>query len=579
MAQNTRYLKKRRQGWYLNLPVPAELKDRIGSSGIISETLRTRDLKVAQTRRWERVAYYHESFKRLRGEAALTSQDIEQIATRAFYKFLEDTADASDRGKPLVRAAPTADLRNLSPEHAGLYLLEEDLQATIEYGDFSWIYDQFESELKKAGAAVDPTGPQYREIGEALAMALLSAIDARRAVLSEEQYEKPEVFNTRLIDPRTAKVRRGLKRPQAGDPDAPRFLEATELYIAETNRDPEHGLSPHTIYQNKAVFRLFSEYYDDPLLAAITRQDVSKFLDAIATLDRHWSRSPKTRGLSVHELLEQRQDPTGVGLTNKTVNRYVTTLAQPWKWAHKRGYVSGENPFAEQARRISSSKGGSRASFTVEELNKLFGASLFTNTASAQRLRPNRHTINTVHLWVPLIALFTGMRIEEICKLTTGAVKQEGGIWYFDVRDDEAGRVKNRSSVRRVPVHSELVRCGFLEYLAAVSGHPSGQLFPALNRRGPDRKFSFYYTRRFTDFRRRCGIDRPGVVFHSFRNTVATALENARVPVNEAAEVLGHAKAGMSYGVYSQGLGLVELQEVVERIQYPGLEIGHLHAQ
>jgi hypothetical protein len=33
----------------------------------------------------------------------------------------------------------------------------------------------------------------------------------------------------------------------------------------------------------------------------------------------------------------------------------------------------------------------------------------------------------------------------------------------------------------------------------------------------------------------------------------------------------------MSYGVYSQGLGLQEVQEVVERITYPGLQIGHLY--
>ena len=43
------------------------------------------------------------------------------------------------------------------------------------------------------------------------------------------------------------------------------------------------------------------------------------------------------------------------------------------------------------------------------------------------------------------------------------------------------------------------------------------------------------------------------------------------------AEVLEHAKAGMSYGVYSQGLGLVELQQVMECIQYPDLDLGHLY--
>ena len=35
----------------------------------------------------------------------------------------------------------------------------------------------------------------------------------------------------------------------------------------------------------------------------------------------------------------------------------------------------------------------------------------------------------------------------------------------------------------------------------------------------------------------------------------------------------------MSYGVFSQGLGLKELQEVVGRIGFEGLEIGHLYVE
>ncbi|MCC2662403.1 MAG: hypothetical protein K0S35_325, partial [Geminicoccaceae bacterium] len=39
--------------------------------------------------------------------------------------------------------------------------------------------------------------------------------------------------------------------------------------------------------------------------------------------------------------------------------------------------------------------------------------------------------------------------------------------------------------MRRVPVHSELIRLHFLEYVAAI-GH--GPLFPGIAPGGPDRK-------------------------------------------------------------------------------------------
>jgi integrase len=64
------------------------------------------------------------------------------------------------------------------------------------------------------------------------------------------------------------------------------------------------------------------------------------------------------------------------------------------------------------------------------------------------------------------------------------------------------------------------------------------------------------------------GMKRDGLCFHSLRHTVAQRLEAAAVSQTDAARVLGHAIAGMSYGVYSTGPGLKRLAAVVEEIRY-----------
>jgi integrase len=70
------------------------------------------------------------------------------------------------------------------------------------------------------------------------------------------------------------------------------------------------------------------------------------------------------------------------------------------------------------------------------------------------------------------------------------------------------------------------------------------------------------------------GIKRDGLCFHSFRHTVAGALDAAGVPQSDAARILGHAVAGMSYGTYSQaGPGLKRVAAVVEMIAYDGLHL------
>jgi integrase len=70
------------------------------------------------------------------------------------------------------------------------------------------------------------------------------------------------------------------------------------------------------------------------------------------------------------------------------------------------------------------------------------------------------------------------------------------------------------------------------------------------------------------------GLKREGLCFHSFGHTVAGRLDGAGVPQSDAARVLGHAVAGMSYGTYSQGgPGLKRVAAVVEQIAYDGLRI------
>jgi integrase len=571
-----KHLKLRHNTWYLNLHVPKDLKDHIGSGGKIVEALGTSDLKLAQIRRHERAAHYQTVFQRMRGEKSLDSAEIDAIARQVYEQMLRDAAKATERGKPLFRAEP--DPRgNDSPEKAGLDLYQDLIGEALERQEFDVIDGEVTRVLTNAGVTVDKSSKLYQEVGYALLNAHATALRARKEILDGNEVETPRLFNEQLIDPTTGKAPTRLELSRSSDPESLRFLETSELYLTEMARDTGARMTEQTILQNRTIYRLFAQYFDDPSLKAVKARDASRFLDDMGSLRPDWSRTKAARALSIRQLLQDYKAPAGQGIKNKTLNRYVTALAQIWKWARKRGYIDTDNPFAGQSRRTGDAKAGGRKDFTVDELNTLFGSPLFTDTAQAQRIQPNQHTMEIVHLWVPLIALFSGMRLEEICKLTTTAIKEIGDVWYFDVNVDEAGRVKNRSSIRRVPVHSELKRCGLLEYRQAVSGDPSGRLFPRLQPGGPDGKFSWYYSKRFTALRRSVGINRDGVKFHSFRNTVATALENARVPVNEAAEVLGHAKAGMSYGVYSQGLGLQELQDVVERIQYPDLDLSHLY--
>jgi integrase len=169
------------------------------------------------------------------------------------------------------------------------------------------------------------------------------------------------------------------------------------------------------------------------------------------------------------------------------------------------------------------------------------------------------------------------MRSGEICQLRPDDVREEGGVPYFNVAEEVSGQsVKTEAGVRRVPVHSALIAAGFLEYVAFVRHQGKDQLFPRLKPGGREEKLNAYFGKRFRDYRRARGVTRDRTAFHSFRANAATALEAAKVPQHEAAQVIGHERKGMTYGRYSAGLGIKELREVVEKIAYTGLALDHL---
>jgi integrase len=243
----------------------------------------------------------------------------------------------------------------------------------------------------------------------------------------------------------------------------------------------------------------------------------------------------------------------------RTVNRQAGALVTLFKWARTVGLIDSENPAEGQRRRESTSR--KRWPFTPAELRTLL-------EASPPEVQPKRHSVATALPWLVWLGAYTGARLNELCGLRVADVKEQDGITYLDLVDHPGRRLKTPAAVRRVPVHSRLLAIGFPEHVQHV-GH--GYLFPGLEPGGPDGKRSWQATKHFTRLCRRLGLNRPGLVFHSRRNTVATALHEAGVPEIEAAALLGHEIRTMSYGLYSGGLSLARLRDAVERVQYPGL--------
>ncbi len=526
MSSDMKYLRQRRGRWFVQVAVPKDLRERFGKPNV-EKYLGTSSLPEAKRLRHAAVAEIFAAFDRAREGGPLKPEEVKTEAEaelrRAYHALAADFLDAHGRLPALAR------------------MMEEDLSAPVLaainenplLGTTTAAY---------AGDLIRRTGAEPTEESvAALSEEILRAQSAAVAML-QRGIEPPPLQD------------RPVRRSRAGG--APKVSEAGERYLAERQRDPRASLTAQTATQMRATFRLFADHVADAPLDAVVRDDAVEFLDTMARLHRHYGRRPGAAALTLAELLKRYPAGDDGGLSNRTINRHQSALKTLFRWARRRGLVEGENPFADLSR--PKARRTEWLPFEVKELNQLF-------KEPTVEVRPARHSLTTALPWVMAVALFSGMRQGEVCELDAEDVRQQDGVWFFDVTE-----AKSEAGVRRVPVHSALARLGFLKFVAAVR---RGPLFPGITPGGPDRKRAHTLAKRFPAFRRGRGVERERVAFHSFRKCFVRALELAKVDRDRAALVIGHER-GFTYRVYNpEGLDMTALREVVEAVRYPGLRL------
>ena len=75
----------------------------------------------------------------------------------------------------------------------------------------------------------------------------------------------------------------------------------------------------------------------------------------------------------------------------------------------------------------------------------------------------------------------------EIQQLRFKDIRQVEGYWVFDInKADKGNRLKNRPSIRLLPIHSQLIDLGFLNWVNAqrAGQDESDRLFPLIHPKG-----------------------------------------------------------------------------------------------
>lgn len=179
--------------------------------------------------------------------------------------------------------------------------------------------------------------------------------------------------------------------------------------------------------------------------------------------------------------------------------------------------------------------------FDLPALKLIFGSPVYTSDE-----RPEAG-VGEAAYWLPLLALFTGARLNELGQLRPSDIlklpymDKDGNdleAWCIRIVADKAEglKLKNRWSARRVPIHSDLIRLGFLTYVETAREAGQARIFPELR---PDKyaHITANWSKWFGRYLRgTIKVTNRRMRFHSFRHAFKDYAREAEIPedVNDA---------------------------------------------
>lgn len=566
MARRSEHLLLRGNIWWLRVRVPDALRPVIGK-GEIRRSLKTSDGTEAKRRvRIERIKVEAEfddarvALERQRAAAGgataaqvtLTEEQVWALATRWFVE--QERAGVS---RP-VEIGDEEVIQNLSEDLAHVERFDE-VSATVR--------EEVDKLLAEAGVlpGSDSVDPAWRaKLSRAVHAAM---IEREKRLLNRVTGGAGVMLNPNF---------HGLSAATELKPVAISTVTLVDL-IKRYNADPTRAApSSKTKLKQDAQARLFKDVIGGKtLVSAIGREQARKLLDTVKALPSNATkRFPKKKLAEVLEIAKAKElAPMSVTTANSYMSAFVSLL--DFAVAE---HIIEKNP-ATGLRLASDGvkRKDKRLPFTVADLKAIFAAPLYSGClddgAGYNRPGPNRPRRG--RFWVPLVSLYSGMRLNEVCQLTEDDIAVEDGTDIILVRSDEDGvkRVKTSAGHRFVPIHPELKRLGFLDHVATVrEKQPAkARLFPELTTASTG-YISDNFSKWFANFLDKVEIKDNRKNFHSFRHTFRDGLREAEISQERVRE-LGGWSSGSTEDDYGSGTRPSTLAQEIAKVRYDGLDL------
>ena len=311
------------------------------------------------------------------------------------------------------------------------------------------------------------------------------------------------------------------------------------------------------------------EEFGDISLGKLDRGMCVKFKDDIRKLPRNRSKIQQYRNLDFHEQVSLNVDEKD-RISTTTVNNILGYVSSFMKWSRINGFVE-VNFFEGMKLKKQIRQRDERDRFTEKEIKKIFQKHNYIEFTEVENHKYSNY-------WTPLISVFSGMRLNEICSLYLDNIIQEKvngrkKIWCFNILEEPDRpdkHLKTLSSKRVVPIHDTLIDLGFIEFVELLKKrHTNRQrLFQELKYGEGSyiRNVSYFFNKKYLPL---LGLKTDKKNFHSIRHTVVDHLKQRLVDISFINELVGHHHGNIDLDRYGKGFTTdIIYNKCVKKINY-----------
>lgn len=560
--------------YYSRITVPKSLIARIGREQIW-KSLATSDRSAAEVLHLQQSTFWKAAFV----EAARNEAELVNASVRPSLLTPADAAILAQRF--FQRSKAQLDLSPISPAELGgeeLQGAEEDLQQQLSIlaewrnpDTHRFVEAAATDALAGEGVVVPATTETGQLLSEFLRRALIQLHTIELARLHGDFRDR---IDDRLFDQASGIWPSSIAMPLYGAQQSSTLGECIDRYTAEVLE--LRSVTAKTSLKHRALLAHVGEHFDRATpVATITRADCNLFRDMLAKLPPNFGKKRKAK-----ESLSDVADRNGIGATLSwtTQSIYLKMLSDLLGWAVRERLVADNvaQGIAPLKRREAAEE--QRLPFRADELTSIFAAPIYTGCVDDGPgfAKVGANVIRRSRYWLPLVALFSGMRMNEILQLTPEHVRASPkGTSYFVITRDMV--LKTENAEREIPVHPRLAEIGFIEWVDQRRADGAELLFDDVPA-GAHGYRSDTFTKRFATFLKRIALPanrKSKLSFHSFRHTFKDALNETEASEEIKDELCGWSRSKKTGRRYGTGLSADRLRPYLDAVAFD-VDLSHL---